>query len=315
MTDQAERLREIVKRQREAADPIRESVDILEERKEELTRPTATRHTMQSRIIAVTSGKGGVGKTNFAINVAIHLRKQNKRVVLLDTDFGLANVEVLFGVNPKHHFGDVLAGLISVEGAMSVGPMGILFLSGGSGLTALSNVTEAQMAVLTDSFEYLDTLADIIIIDTGAGVSRSVVNFIKASGEAILVTTPEPTSITDAYALIKTVRDACGGVDLPAFKLVVNRVENPAEGTDVYEKLSGVCKRFLQLDIESLGNIPYDPSLVKAVKNQQPVALIYPNADSTRCLEAIAHKLISIPTIEKKRGIKSFIMKLTGRGL
>jgi flagellar biosynthesis protein FlhG len=231
----------------------------------------------------------------------------------LDTDFGLANVEVLFGINPKHNFGDVLSGQISIEGAMSNGPMGIRFLSGGSGLTALSNLTEKQMTVLIDNFTQLEAVSDVVIIDTGAGVSKSVVNFVKAAGEAIVVTTPDPTSVTDAYALIKTVKDSCGNEKMPEFKLVVNRVDNPTEGTDVYEKLNGVCSRFLHIHLQSLGNIPYDSYLVKAVKGQQPVTLMYPNAESARCLEAIAKKILNVKTVEKKSGLKDFIFKLTGR--
>jgi len=318
VTDQAERLREIVQRQREITEPLNLGVDILEERKLELTQATAKPAT-PARVIAVTSGKGGVGKTNVAINIAIYLRKQQKRVVLLDTDFGLANVEVLFGVNPKSNFGDVLSGQTSIEAALTIGPLGVQFLSGGSGLTALSDISEEQMSVLTDSFEFLDAIADVIIIDTGAGVSKSVINFIKAANDAIIVTTPDPTSITDAYALIKTVKDACGEDELPEFKLVVNRVDSPAEGIEVYEKLGGVSGRFLSLKLGSLGNIPFDQHLVRAVKNQQPVSLMFPNSDSSRCLEAIAHKLIDVKQAhspkpsEKKKGLRSLVMRLTGR--
>ena len=309
MNDQAERLRDLVQRHKELTEPL----DILEVRKQELNLPTSPKPSVNARVIAVTSGKGGVGKTNVSINLAIYMRKQHKRIVLLDTDFGLANVEVLFGVNPKYNFGDVLSELITIDSAMTVGPMGINFLSGGSGLTALSNISEQQMSVLIDSFSYLDETADVVIIDTGAGVSKTVVNFVKAAGEAIVVTTPDPTSVTDAYALIKTVKDSCEAEELPSFKLVVNRVESPSEGVDVYQKLGGVCGRFLGITLASLGNIPSDPHLVKAVKHQQPVSLMFPNSESSRCFEAIANKLLEIKDTEKKSGLKNFIFKLTGR--
>lgn len=285
--DQANRLRDMV----------------LQRRETELS-------SMTSRVIAVTSGKGGVGKSNIAVNLAIQMRRLGKRVIIIDTDFGLANVEVLFGVNPKYNFGDVLSGLVDVQAALTVGPMDIPFLSGGSGITAMSNVTERQMNLLIESFLYLDDMTDFIIIDTGAGVSRSVLNFVKASKETILVTTPDPTSITDVYALIKTVRDTTR--ELPEFKLVVNRVENPDEGADIYDKLSRVCDRFLGIKLMSLGNIPNDPHLSRAVKRQQPVSLLYPNAESTRCLEAICVKLLNVAPVEKKTGIRSFVSRLVG---
>lgn len=268
------------------------------------------KHTLDARVIAVTSGKGGVGKTNFAINLAIQMRKLNKRVILIDTDFGLANIEVLFGVNPKYNFGDVLSGLVDVETALMNGPMDIPFLSGGSGITAMSNINERQMNVLIDSFAQLDSMTDVIIIDTGAGVTRSVINFIRASKETILITTPDPTSVTDAYALVKTVRETTR--ELPVFKLVVNRVENPNEGADISEKLSRVCSRFLGIKLSSLGNIPNDPYLSRAVKRQQPVSLLYPNAESSRCIEAIATNLLHMPAVQKPAGLRAFVQKLVG---
>ena len=309
MTDQAERLRNLVQQHKETI----EALDIIETRKQELIQPAGVKTSLTSRVVAITSGKGGVGKTNLAVNLAIFMRKLHKRVTLLDTDFGLANVEVLCGVNPKYNFGDVLEKNVSVESALAIGPMGMQFLSGGSGLTGLSNITEEQMSVLIDSFAFLDAMADFIIIDTGAGVSKAVVNFVKAANEAIVITTPDPTSITDAYALIKTIHESCGGEDAPEFKLVVNRVDSPAEGVEIYEKLGGVCGRFLGVKLTSLGSIPYDPHLVKAVKAQQPVSLIFPGAASSRCIEAIASKMINVKTPEKKNNIKSFIMKLTGK--
>jgi flagellar biosynthesis protein FlhG len=193
--------------------------------------------------------------------------------------------------------------------------MGVQFLSGGAGLTALSDITEQQTAVLIDSFDFLNGIADVIIIDTGAGLSRAVVNFVKAAQEAVIVTTPDPTSVTDAYALIKTVREACGGVDMPDFKLIVNRVESADEGVDIYEKLGSVCGRFLSLPLQSLGSIPHDQNLVRAVKKQKPVSLLFPNADSTKSIEAIAQKLLNIAPapVEKRQGLRGFVLRLTGR--
>ena len=292
MTDQANRLRDLIRqRSLEAAQ---------------------SRQALSSRVIVVTSGKGGVGKSNLSVNMAIQMKRQNKRVVLIDTDFGLANVEVLCGINPSYNFGDVLAGVVDIKAALTTGPLGIPFLSGGSGLTSLANITERQISVLTDSFLTLDSLADILLIDTGAGMSHAVVDFVKAANVAVVVTTPDPTSVTDAYALIKAVKDTVE--ELPEFKLVVNRVENPEEGVDIYEKLSGVCGRFLGISLLSLGNIPNDPHLIRAVKKQQPVSLLYPNAESTRCVEAICTKLLNMPPAQAdKGGIRGFMNRLLKR--
>jgi flagellar biosynthesis protein FlhG len=292
MADQANKLRDLVKQRLDAA-------------------TEKPKHVMTSRMITVASGKGGVGKSNFAVNLAIAFRKMDKRVIVVDADFGLANVEVLLGINPKYNVSDILSGLVDMEAALTVGPLGIMFLSGGSGLTALSDVTEQELAVLIDSFEQLDEMADIIIIDTGAGISRSVVNFIKATPETIIVTTPDPTAVTDAYALIKNVKDTAN--ELPELKLVVNRVENPAEGLDVYEKLSMACDRFLSIKLNNLGSIPNDPRLVKAVKRQQPVTMLYPTTESTLCIGAICAKLLQIEPTKPKTGIRLFITKLMGR--
>ena len=223
---------------------------------------------LSSRVITVTSGKGGVGKTNFSLNLAIQFSKLNKKVIIIDADFGLANIEVLFGIIPRYSLADVLKGKRDIEEVLTDGPMGIRFISGGSGLRELSNITERQMNYFINNFSYLDAISDIIIIDTGAGISKSVINFIKASGETIIVTTPEPTSVTDAYALIKTIKEE--SVKMPDFKIVVNRVDDDEEGLEIFNKINRAATRFLGVSLENLGYIPYDKYLVKVVKNQQP---------------------------------------------
>lgn len=264
---------------------------------------------LSSRVITVTSGKGGVGKTNFSINLAIQFSKLNKKVILIDADFGLANVEVLFGIMPKYNLADVLSGEKDIEEVLTNGPMGVKFLSGGSGLKELSNISEHQMAYFISNFSYLDAISDIIIIDTGAGISRSVINFIKASDETIVVTTPEPTSITDAYALVKTITYET--INIPKFKLVVNRVDDDAEGEQIYNKLNNATNKFLNIKLESLGCIPYDNLLVKAVKRQEPVNLTFPDSEFSRALQNISYKLLdidySVPA--NRTGIKGFMKK------
>ncbi len=266
---------------------------------------------LSSRVITVTSGKGGVGKTNFSLNLAIQFSKFNKKVVIIDADFGLANIEVLFGILPKYNLADVLRGERDVEEVLTDGPMGIKFISGGSGLKELSNITEKQLNYFINNFSYLDAISDIIIIDTGAGISRSVVNFIKASDETIIVTTPEPTSVTDAYALIKTIKEENHGTT-PDFKVVVNRVDDEEEGDEIFNKISRASSKFLGIPLQNLGYIPYDKFLVKAVKHQQPATICFPNCEFTKSIEKISYNLMDIHTEQdsEKTGIRGFMKRL-----
>lgn len=266
---------------------------------------------LSSRVITITSGKGGVGKTNFAVNLAINLKRRGKRVVIMDADFGLANIEVLFGIIPRFSLADVLFGGKSINDVITNGPLGIPFVSAGSGLRELANINEKQMDFLIENFNYLDSISDIILIDTGAGISKSVINFIKASTETVIVTTPEPTSITDAYALIKTIKEEESGI--PEFKIVVNRVDDFEEGKEVFEKLNRVATRFLGIGLTSLGYIPYDNNLIKAVKRQQPVSLSFPNTIFSKAMESISLKLLDIKPEQNSSehvGLMSFMKRL-----
>ena len=285
--DQAEKLRDLVSQHKNTSREI----------------------TTTMRVIAITSGKGGVGKTNFALNLAIYLARANKRVIVIDADFGLANVEVLLGVSPRYSFREVLSGEVSIVDALTTGPEGVRFLSGGSGLTQLADVTDSHMAVLLAGFSQLDELADILIIDTGAGISKNVTNFLKASHETVVVTTSDPTAIADAYAIMKAIAE--DNPEPPQLKIVINRVDSQKEGVEVFDRLHRVCSRFLNMKPINLGNIPYDRSLVKAVKSQEPVALMYPNSESSRSIEAISKRLLDEPVIENT-GVRRFIDRWIG---
>ena len=286
--DQANRLRDIVQQRVQQIDEMKGKLNV--------------------RVITITSGKGGVGKSNVAVNLAIQLRKQQKRVVIIDADFGLANVEVLLGAHPVYNFKDVLSGIVTLDGALTQGPMGIQFLSGGSGLASISDISDPRAPTLIESFSYLEEKADIVLIDTGAGITKPIVSFIKASRETILVTTSEPTALMDAYALLKAAYESDG--EMPQVKVIVNKIYNPLEGTEAFEKLQRVSNQFLGLRLFSLGNIPYDNHLVKAVKRQEPVLLAYPNADCSKCFDAIGAKITNAATSAANGGMRGFIGKL-----
>ena len=282
--------------------------DLVKSRQDEIINTLKTH--MKARVIAIASGKGGVGKSNFATNIAISMQRLGKRVIIIDTDFGLANVEILMGINPKHTVMDVINGKVEMEDALTMGPLGCMFLSGGAGISSLSDITESQLEILINGFAKLDVLCDCIIIDTRAGISSVVINFIKAASETIIITTPDPTAVADAYALVKYVKGTVE--EEPNFKLVVNCVENNREADEVRDRLSNVCESFLNVGLEYLGHILYDKYLVKSVRSQKPVSIMFPNAPSTLIFQDISARLLDIE-IEKKSSIQSFVLKLIGR--
>lgn len=267
--DQAEGLRNIVKHQNQ-------------------------RLVSNARVITVTSGKGGVGKSNAAINLALQFRKLGKKVIILDADFGLANVEVMFGVIPQHNLSDIMFKGKELKDIIMQGPEGVGFISGGSGIAKLVNLDNEQIKRLVYKMSELERMADVVIIDTGAGIAPSVLEFVAASPEVVLVTTPEPTSITDAYALLKAL-NMFPGFDKndTKIKVLCNRVNSAAEGRNLFEKLNMVVSRFLGINLTMLGCIPMDASITKAVMKQKPVSIMYPNAPSTRAFEEVVRCLES----------------------
>ena len=269
-----------------------------------------------SRVITVTSGKGGVGKTNFTVNLAIWLARQKKRVVIIDADFGLANIEVLFNVWPKFSFADVVRGTKRVPDVLTEGPEGIKFISGGTGFRDLANITEKQMAEVLNSFGYLDDISDIILIDTGAGISKTVTTFVKASQETIVVTTPEPTSISDSYTLIKAVFE--GNEYTPQLGLVLNKVENEREAVAVYERLKSVCEKFLKVTPKHLGSLANDADLVKAVKEQKPAIISRPGSLYSKGIELLGKKImqpdLKVEKVPERTGILAFMKRIVSRG-
>ena len=262
-----------------------------------------------ARVIAVTSGKGGVGKSNVSINLAIQFRKMGQRVIILDADFGLANIEIMFGAVPKHNLCDLIYQGKSIKDIITWGPMEVGFISGGSGIAGLSNLSRDYLIHIIQNLKELDSIADIIIVDTGAGISDAVLEFLVASGEILLVTTPEPTSITDSYSLLKALnRHPRFSNENSQVKMIANKVESKGEGQSLFHKLNAVVNRYLGLPLTYLGEIPADGQLSKAVMQQMPVSLQTPQAKSAQAFEMIAAKLMDkeIAGEVKKRGMAAF---------
>ena len=262
-----------------------------------------------ARIITVTSGKGGVGKSNTSINLACQLKKLGQRVLILDADFGLANIEIMFGTVPKHNFCDLIYQGKNITDIITWGPMDIGFISGGSGIAGLSNLSQDYLNYIIQNLTKLDAIADIVIIDTGAGISDAVLDFLVASGEILLVATPEPTSITDSYSLLKALnRHPRFLREDSKIKVIANKVSSDTEGETMYNKLNTVANRYLKLPVSYLGAIPQDSHLEEAVMQQKPVSMQSPNSKSARAYEKMAYALMDKEYDKSlvKRGMAAF---------
>ena len=273
-------------------------------------------HRPLARVITVTSGKGGVGKSNTAINLAIQFRKMGQRVIILDADFGLANIEIMFGAVPKHNLCDLIYQGKNIRDIITWGPMEVGFISGGSGIAGMSNLSRDYLNYIIQNLVELDEMADTIIVDTGAGISDAVLEFLVASGEILLVTTPEPTSITDSYSLLKALsRHPRYSVGDTQIKVLANKVFGEAEAEALYAKLEAVVVRYLKVPITYLGMIPQDTQLAKAVMQQMPVSLDNPRARSAVAYEAIAAKLMNKEVDAKltKRGMAAFFSHIISK--
>ncbi len=265
----------------------------------------------QARVITVTSGKGGVGKTNLTVALAVAFARLGKKVLILDADLGLSNVDVILGASAPGNLFQVIHNGLSLNDVVADGPLGIKFISGGSGIYDLSNLSDSQIQYFLHQVGQFDNWADIILIDTGAGLNRMVLNFVLAADEVIVVTTPEPTAVADAYAVIKAY--AAQGGHSP-IRLIVNRVRELAEGEGVLNKLSKVSQRFLGLSISHLGFIFEDRMVQKSVTSQVPLMIAYPDSVAARCVDRIAHSLVFGEDLPVPRGIRGLFQRLLARG-
>lgn len=265
-----------------------------------------------ARVITVTSGKGGVGKSSISVNLAIQLKKMGKQVIILDADFGLANIEVMLGIRPKYSLADLMFYGKDVSSIITKGPLDIGFISGGSGIRELTNLTKDQIAYITRRLYDLDEMADIIIVDTGAGIADSVTEFVAASSEVLLVATPEPTSITDAYALLKTLnKKEEFFVENTLIKMITNRTIDYKEGKETFEKLSVVVNKFLDIKLEYLGAIPQDKNIQKAVMKQKPLSLTYPSSPAAIAISELAEMLCDHIITQEQTNRKGIVQVFT----
>ena len=251
------------------------------------------------QVIAVTSGKGGVGKTNVVANLAYSLCRLKRRVVILDADMGLANLDVLLGLIPKYTIQHIFTGERSLEEIMVEGPGGVRILPASSGIQELTELTSQQRMTLLSQFESLSEQTDVLLIDTPAGISSNVMFFNTLANEIVVVASPEPTSITDAYAMIKVLSTRYGE---KYFHLLVNFARSESEGLEVYRQLSTVTERFLNLSIRYLGFIPVDTHMQKAVKRQRAVAELFPNCTASRGFLGLAEKIARMSVSSMPRG-------------
>ena len=236
-------------------------------------------------VIAVTSGKGGVGKTNIAVNLSVCLAKAGKSVVLFDADLSLGNVDIALGLKPKYDLRHVISGERTLEEILMEGPEGIRIIPASSGVSSMIDLSVSQQAGLIRAFSELTFHVDALIVDTGAGIDFSVQTFSSACQEIIVVTCDEPTSITDAYALIKVLNRECG---VKRFQVLANMVDNEVQGRQLYGKLSRVTDRFLDVHLGYVGAIPRDEYLCKAVQQQSAVVQVYPRSRSAQALMKLA---------------------------
>jgi len=258
------------------------------------------------RVIAVTSGKGGVGKTNLSVNLGLALAEQGKRVALLDADMGLANVDVLLGMYPKFNLSHVLKGEKTLNETIVTGPSGLQVIPASSGLQHMSDLSTVEQAAVIRAFSDIDQDLDVLIVDTAAGISSSVINFARACQEVIVVVCDEPTSLTDAYAFIKLLNRDYG---LSRFHILTNMVQSAQQGQNLFQKLTKVTDRYLDVTLQFAGAVPYDEYLRKAVQQQSPVIAAYPRSKASLALKNVARQINSWPIKGQAGGYLEFFIE------
>ena len=244
------------------------------------------------RVVAVTSGKGGVGKTNITANLAVLAARTGRRVLIVDADLGLANVEIIYGLKPRYHMGHLLDASVPLEEVLAVGPQGVRVLAAGSGIQGLTRLDDAQKLRLVTAFDLIEDAFDLVLIDSSAGIGDNVLFFVGAAQEALLIVTVEPTSLTDAYAAVKVLSQQAG---VRYFNVVVNTAPSEGAAKDIFETLTSVTNRFLNARVRYLGHLPRDENMHRAIMAQRPLVDVFPHSPSSRALAVLADKLLNEP--------------------
>jgi flagellar biosynthesis protein FlhG len=295
MEDQAEKLREIMRQktslsQQDSSLAKAGAVDTVKGGEKSAPPGAApSKGGGKTRIITITSGKGGVGKTNVSVNMALAYARLGKKVVVMDADLGLANVNIMFNMVPKYTLYDMIRKRKTMKEIMVETDYGIYIVAGASGFSKAANLTDAERQGFIEELNTL-SFADIIIIDTSAGVSSNVLDFIAAADDAVIITTPEPTAITDAYGIIKIIATEYDNLDMD-LKLVVNRAKGPAEAKKVSDRMTDVAGKVLNLKVDYLGFIYDDPVVAQAVLRQKPFMVIDPRCKASICVQHIVGRM------------------------
>ncbi len=315
MADQAEKLRELVGGNSRAADAggvaSGEGVGAAPAAPKTRggSRGTPPEGRRETRIIAISSGKGGVGKTNIAINLALAYAQTGKKVIVMDADLGLANVNVVLGVIPRYNLYHLMKKQKSLTEILVDTSYGIQIIAGASGFSKIANLNEEERRDFIAELAALSN-ADILIIDCAAGVSNNVISFIAAADDALIVTTPEPTAITDAYGIIKIIATEIENLDL-GLKLIVNRVKSVVEGKRVAERVINIASQFLNLKVDYLGFVYDDPVVHTSVVRQKPFLVLEPRSRAAVCIRHLVGRLENFDYRDGK-GIPTFLKKLFG---
>lgn len=278
--DQAEELRKAMKQGRE----------FLKNTKEEGSKEQKNEKKM--KVVTITSGKGGVGKSNFIVNLATCLTNRGQQPIIMDADLGLANVEIMLGSKPKYNLGHLIKKECTIEDVISKSTNGVSYISGGSGVHEMAFLDKEGIKCIAGELDKLKEHTGLLLIDTGAGINDAVLNFCTIADEIIVVVVPEPSSIADSYSLIKTLKESCEF--MPAVKIVVNKATSEDEADRVYARMKLVCKEFLELDIEYLGIVPYDDQIPNSAKQQMPVVSFNKKTAASKAYFDISLKLENI---------------------
>ena len=278
--------------------------------KEMMNRPAGEVYSMPGdnavKVISVTSGKGGVGKTNVVVNLAYALTQSGKKVLVLDADMGLGNIDVMLGLAPEYNLYHLINGEKNLSEVITSGPGGMKILPAGSGIQELSELTTNQKLNLLTELDRIDSTIDIVLIDTAAGISGNVMYFNTAAQDIIVVASPEPTSMTDAYALMKILHTKYG---VSRFRLLVNMVKDSGEGRDVYRKLSSAADKFLNISIDYIGHFIQDKSVRMSLLNQRSVVDLYPGSDAGKCYSSLARTVCGWPVNKDIKGNIQFLWR------